>query len=114
MTDAPGWIRERAEELRGILNYHNHRYHVLDSPEISDGEYDQFMRELMRIEEEYPRLVTDDSPTRRVGAAPLKEFSPMVHRIPLLSIDNAMDRDEVSAFHDRVAGWPSRETLLLL
>jgi len=111
MTDAPGWIRERAEELRGILNYHNHRYHVLDSPEISDGEYDQFMRELMRIEEEYPRLVTDDSPTRRVGAAPLKEFSPMVHRIPLLSIDNAMDRDEVSAFHDRVARWLGREDI---
>lgn len=111
MADASSPPARRAEELRRIINHHNYRYHVLDSPEISDGEYDQLMRELLKIEEENPDLVTDDSPTMRIGAAPMREFQPMVHRIPLLSMDNAMDKDEVSAFHDRIVRWLGKECI---
>ncbi|HOM29060.1 MAG TPA: NAD-dependent DNA ligase LigA [Deltaproteobacteria bacterium] len=103
MANVPDSIRSRSEELRNLIEYHNHRYYVLDSPEISDAAYDELMRELMRIEEQYPELATDDSPTRRVGAPPLEEFAPMVHRVPLLSMDNAMDPSEVAAFHERTA-----------
>ncbi len=95
-------LEERARELRRIIEYHNYRYYVLDSPEISDGQYDELMRELLDIEERYPDLVTEDSPTRRVGAGPLKEFPPMEHRIPLLSMDNVMNSQELEAFHERV------------
>lgn len=95
-------LEERARELRRIIEYHNYRYYVLDSPEISDGQYDELMRELLEIEERYPDLVTEDSPTRRVGAGPLKEFPPMEHRIPLLSMDNVMNSQELEAFHERV------------
>jgi DNA ligase (NAD+) len=102
MVNSRDDLRARAEELRRLIEYHNHRYYVLDSPEISDARYDELMRELMRIEEEHPELVTEDSPTRRVGAPPLKEFAPMVHRVPLLSIDNAMDEGELAAFNERV------------
>ncbi|HWR68985.1 MAG TPA: NAD-dependent DNA ligase LigA, partial [Desulfomonilia bacterium] len=105
MADVPSQLKERAEELRCIINHHNHRYYVLDAPEISDGEYDLLMRELMRIEEKHPDLITDDSPTRRVGGAALKEFPSMIHRIALLSIDNAMDREEMEAFHDKIVRW---------
>ena len=63
-------IKERIEELRSQINYHNHRYHVLDSPEISDGEYDNLMRELKRLEAEHPELIMPDSPTQRVGICP--------------------------------------------
>lgn len=95
----------RAQELRRLIEHHNHRYYVLDSPEISDGEYDALMRELIALEEKHPELITSDSPTQRVGAAPLPEFAPMAHRIPLLSIDNVMNQDELAAFHERVVKW---------
>jgi len=99
---APKRVRERAEELRRQLSYHNYRYYVLDSPEISDAEYDQLLRELQDLEEQYPRLVTPDSPTRRVGAAPLDEFETVRHRVPMLSLGNAFDEDELRAFDERV------------
>ncbi|HPJ94597.1 MAG TPA: NAD-dependent DNA ligase LigA [Deltaproteobacteria bacterium] len=105
MADVPSNFIGRVEELRRLLNHHNYRYYVLDSPEISDGEYDQLLRELQEIEGQFPELVADDSPTMRVGAAPLKEFRPMVHRVPLLSMDNAMDKIEVEAFHGRIVRW---------
>ncbi len=101
----------RAEDLRRIIEHHNYRYYVLDSPEISDGEYDQLMRELAALEEAHPELITNDSPTQRVGASPQTSFPPMVHRIPLLSIDNAMDTEEVTAFHGRVARWLDKEDI---
>ena len=66
--------RERVEELRTLLHHHNHRYHVLDEPEISDAEYDRLFDELKQLEEDHPELVTDDSPTRRVGAPPSDRF----------------------------------------
>ncbi len=95
----------RINELKRVINHHNYQYYVIDSPEISDGEYDAMMRELAALEEANPEMITSDSPTRRVGGAPLAEFTPMFHRIPLLSIDNAMDEDELKAFHERVRKW---------
>ncbi len=96
---------KRIDELKKIINHHNYQYYVIDSPEISDGEYDCLMRELITLEDIHPEMITSDSPTQRVGAAPLAEFAPMNHRIPLLSIDNAMDKDELRAFHERVRKW---------
>ena len=104
-------LKERVEELKRTIEYHNYRYYVLDSPEISDGEYDSLMRELMEIEQEHPELITPDSPTQRVGTKPLDAFPPMVHRIPLLSIDNAMDTSELIQFHDRIAKWLGKKDI---
>jgi DNA ligase (NAD+) len=95
-------IRDRIEELRRSIEYHNHRYYALDEPEISDFEYDNLMRELMELEGENPELVTPDSPTQRVGAAPVSAFPPMPHRIPMLSIDNAMSTGELQEFGRRI------------
>ncbi len=95
-------IEQRIVKLRKLINYHNYRYYVLDSPEISDAEYDQLMRELIRLEEQYPQFITPDSPTQRVGAAPVEEFGVVEHREPLLSLANAFSYDELSAWHERV------------
>ncbi len=104
-------VESRIKDLRKQIDYHNYRYYVLDSPEISDFAYDQLMRELMRLEAENPELVTPDSPSQRVGAAPASSFPPMVHRVPLLSIDNAMDTEELRAFHQRVVKLAEREDI---
>ena len=93
--------RQRAEELRSIINYHNYRYYVLDSPEISDAEYDALMEELRTIEVEYPQLVTPDSPTQRVGAEPLPSFEPVQHRLPMLSLGNVFSEQELRAWYQR-------------
>lgn len=103
--------RERIEDLRRQIDHHNYRYYVLDSPEISDSAYDRLMRELSDLESKRPDLVTPDSPTQRVGAQPVSSFSPMAHRVPLLSIDNAMDTLEIQAFHQRVARLLDREDI---
>ena len=89
-------------ELRRLLNYHNYRYYVLDSPEISDEEYDRLFRELQDLEAAYPDLVTPDSPTQRVGAAPLEAFATHTHREPMLSLSNAFSEDELRAFDTRI------------
>jgi DNA ligase (NAD+) len=93
--------RQRVDELRPLINYHNHRYYVLDSPEISDAEYDQLMQELKRLEAEHPELVTPDSPTQRVGAAPVEAFGVVEHRIPLLSLANAFSDEDLMAWYKR-------------
>ncbi len=93
----------RIDELRDRIDYHNHRYYVLDDPEISDAQYDELMRELRLIELEYPDLVTPDSPTQRVGAEPLEGFTQAEHPVPLLSLGNAFDDEEFMAWHARVA-----------
>jgi DNA ligase (NAD+) len=103
----------RAAELRRQIAYHNERYHVLDSPEIADAEYDLLVRELLQIERDHPELVSADSPTRQVGAAPLSAtFAPVIHRVPMTSLDNAMDEAELTQWGDRVArgliGNPAR------
>jgi len=94
--------RKRAEELRKKLSYHNYRYYVLDSPEISDFEYDTLLAELKRLEEAYPELVVPESPTQRVGAAPVKAFGVVEHRLPLLSLANAFSNDELLSWYKRV------------
>ena len=96
-------VKERIGELRNLINYHNHRYYVLDSPEISDTEYDKLMRELKQLEEEYPQLLTPDSPTQRVGAAPVEAFGVVEHPLPLLSLGNAFSKEELLAWHTRTS-----------
>jgi DNA ligase (NAD+) len=92
----------RIAQLREEINFHNHRYHVLDSPIISDGEYDQLLTELRALEAEYPQLVTPDSPTRRVGGAPVERFSRVEHPAPILSLSNAFNADGVRAWEERL------------
>jgi DNA ligase (NAD+) len=94
-------IKSRIEKLRAELNRHNRLYYVLDSPEISDAEYDKLMRELQRLEEENPQFLTPDSPTQRVGAAPLEAFGVVEHPLPLLSLANAFSDAELLAWHTR-------------
>ncbi len=79
MSAIPKQARERAEKLREIINRHNYLYHTLDKPEIEDSAYDALVRELEDLEKEYPELVTPDSPTQRVGGAPLDEFKKVPH-----------------------------------
>src|SRR5436309_1129010 len=92
----------RVEELRDLIDYHNYRYRVLDDPEVSDAEYDELMRELRALEEEFPEFITPDSPTQRVGGAPTELFAPARHRAPMLSLDNAFSWEELSAWGKRV------------
>ncbi len=94
-------VKERIEKLRAELNRHNYLYYVLDSPEISDAEYDELMRELRQLEEKYPQFLTPDSPTQRVGAAPVEAFGVVEHPLPLLSLANAFSQDELFAWYNR-------------
>ncbi|MBI2869582.1 MAG: NAD-dependent DNA ligase LigA [Chloroflexi bacterium] len=94
-------VKKRIEELRALIDYHNYRYYVLDSPEISDAGYDDLMRELHRLEQEHPQFLSPDSPTQRVGATPLEAFGVVKHPIPLLSLGNVFSRDELFAWHQR-------------
>ena len=93
----------RAAELRALIVHHNERYHVLDDPEVTDAEYDALVRELRDIEAEHPDLAVPDSPTTLVGAAPSALFAPVVHHVPMMSLDNAFSPDELRAWADRVA-----------
>jgi DNA ligase (NAD+) len=95
-------IRKRVEALRKAINYHNYRYYVLDSPEISDEEYDALMRELRRLEEQYPELITPDSPTQRVGGQPAEKFQKVQHPVPMLSLQDVFSEEELRAWRDRV------------
>ena len=93
---------ERIEQLRTQINRHNYNYYVLDDPTIPDSEYDRLMRELQKLEAENPDFISKSSPTQRVGAAPLKAFDQVSHRIPMLSLDNAFDQQEMSDFLTRI------------
>ena len=95
-------VQQRAEELRRQINHHNYRYHALDDPEISDGEYDALMRELRAIEEAHPELRSPDSPTQRVGAGPVEAFGVIEHQIPMLSLANAFSEVELRAWYARI------------
>lgn len=95
--------KQRLEELRRLINYHNHQYYVLDSPEISDAEYDQLMNELRRLEAEHPELVSPDSPTQGIGAPPVEAFGVIEHPRPLLSLANAFSYQELAAWHQRMS-----------
>lgn len=89
-------------DLRQQLNYHSYRYYALDDPQITDAEYDRLMRRLQELEAQYPDAITPDSPTQRVGSAPLTAFQTVVHEMPMLSLDNAFSDEELLAFNQRI------------
>jgi DNA ligase (NAD+) len=95
-------LAARADKLRRAIERHNKLYYNEAAPEISDAEYDRLFRELVSLETEHPELLTPDSPTHRVGFAPAAEFAPVTHRVPMLSLANAFDGEDVAAFDRRV------------
>ncbi|MFA0810159.1 NAD-dependent DNA ligase LigA [Microbulbifer epialgicus] len=98
----PKQIRERVQELHELLQWANYQYYVLDDPELPDAEYDRRLRELQDIEQQFPVLRTQDSPTQRVGAEPLSSFKEVRHEVPMLSLDNAFSDEELLEFDRRV------------
>ncbi len=96
-------VKQSLERLRVSINRHNYLYHVLNIPEISDAEYDALMRELKQLEAAYPQFVVLDSPTQRVGAAPVKAFGVINHSLPLLSLNNAFSKEELLAWYSRIS-----------
>ncbi len=103
---------QRLAALREELAYHARRYYVLDDPTISDGEYDTLFRELLDIEARFPDLISDDSPSQRVGGAPLTKFNPISHRSPMLSLENAFSREEMVDFEIRLQRFLHLDTPL--
>ncbi|NPU92624.1 MAG: NAD-dependent DNA ligase LigA [Gammaproteobacteria bacterium] len=95
-------IAQQLENLREQLREHNYRYYVLDNPSVPDAEYDRLFRQLQQLEQEHPDLITHDSPTQRVGDRPLDAFSQVTHRVPMLSLDNVFNDQELVAFDRRV------------
>ena len=95
-------ITKKIKSLRQQINDHNYRYYVLDDPLISDGEYDQLFRKLEQLERQHPELIVRESPTQRIGAEPLEAFGTITHRIPMMSLANAMSDEELSAFDERL------------
>jgi len=95
-------IEQQLTELRTTLRHHEYLYHVMDAPEVPDAEYDRLMGELRDLEAQHPDLITPDSPTQRVGAAPLASFSQIRHEVPMLSLDNVFDEESFLAFNKRV------------
>ena len=89
-------------QLREQIQFHNYRYYALDDPEVTDAEYDRLMRRLRELEAQHPERITPDSPTQRVGSAPLSEFASVVHEMPMLSLDNAFSEDDLFAFNQRI------------
>ena len=95
-------ISEKINLLRQQLKVHNHRYYVLDAPQISDAEYDKMMRELQNLERDFPEFITADSPTQRVGGAVAEGFEKVAHRQPLLSLANAFSSNELREFDHKI------------
>lgn len=101
-------LLEQLDALRNEIRYHNYRYYVLDDPVISDYEYDQLLKQLRKIEQENPGLITPDSPTQRVGASPSEKFSKLRHPAPILSLGNAFDAEDVKAWYERIGRLDER------
>src|SRR3954464_4882645 len=101
----------RAAELRKLLEYHGHRYYVLDDPEIGDDDYDALLDELRAIEAEHPELRTPDSPTQRVGGEPVSNLTKVTHELPMLSLANARSEEELRAWVDRMRNPLAREAI---
>ena len=97
-------VARRVSELREMINHHNYRYYVLDDTEVNDSEYDRLMVELRGLEEEHPSLVTAESPTQRVGANPADGFEQVQHRLPMLSLGNAFNEEDLQAWYRRIKG----------
>ena len=95
-------LKSRLEDLKKQIHYHNYRYHVLDSPEVSDYEFDLLMNELREIESQYPEWITPDSPSQRAGATPSEKFLKITHPAPILSLSNAFDAQDVRAWYERI------------
>ncbi|MBI4650006.1 NAD-dependent DNA ligase LigA, partial [Candidatus Desantisbacteria bacterium] len=95
-------IEEKIKKLRESINYHNQKYYEDNDPEISDTEYDRLYKELIELENEYPHLITPDSPTALIGGKPLKEFSSFKHEIPMLSLANTYSNEELIDFDTRI------------
>jgi DNA ligase (NAD+) len=95
-------VAQRVDQLREEIRYHDQRYYELDDPVVSDADYDALMRELRQLEDEFPELITPDSPTRTVRGAPTSLFAPVEHRVPMMSLDNAFDLGELMAWGQRV------------
>ncbi len=104
----------RIEELRSQVAYHEHRYFVLDDPEVSDAAFDALMGELRTLETAHPELIAPDSPTQRVGGAPVETFGIVEHRVPLLSLSNAFSADDLRAWHKRVTGILERDDFAMV
>ncbi|MBN1561066.1 NAD-dependent DNA ligase LigA [candidate division KSB1 bacterium] len=94
-------MSDRMKTLVETLNYHNRRYYVLDDPEISDADYDRLMRELLALERKYPELILPESPTQRVGGGRADLFEPVTHALPMLSLDNSLNEEEIAEFDER-------------
>ena len=98
----PEKVKKQIEVLREQLRYHAYQYYVLDDPDIPDAEYDRFYKELLALEEKHPDFITSDSPTQRVGAAPLTAFDQIQHQMPMLSLDNVFNEEDLQAFNQRI------------
>ncbi len=96
-------VEQKLQELRQTLHEHAIRYYVEDAPTIPDAEYDRLMRELLELEAQNPQWITADSPSQRVGGAPLSGFEPVVHELPMLSLDNAFEEEELDSFYRRMS-----------
>ncbi|MBN2781176.1 MAG: NAD-dependent DNA ligase LigA, partial [Candidatus Marinimicrobia bacterium] len=107
-------IEKKIRELQEKLREHNYRYYVLDDPLISDAEYDRLFRELQELETQHPNYADPDSPTRRVGGAVLESFGTLKHRIPMLSLANAMNEDELREFYQRIVKHTGRNDTELI
>jgi len=94
--------KKRIEKLRKEISHHNYKYYVENNPEISDYEFDQLLKELEKLESEFPDLITPDSPTQRVGGGPLEGFKTVEHKVPMLSLANTYTFDELREFDERV------------
>src|SRR5438552_14927169 len=110
-ADQSAWaeLTERYKKLIDTVAFHNHRYYVLDSPEVADAETDQLMQELRAMEAAHPELQSPDSPTQRVGAGPSEQFAVVPHRVPMLSLANAFSADTRRAWHERITRLLGRE-----
>lgn len=104
-------LKKRAEELRSELNRHARLYYEQDAPEISDFEYDKLMRELQEIEKKYPELIAPNSPTRRIGGAPSEGFAKVPHAVPMMSLENALNREELASFYSKLCEALSDENV---
>src|SRR5215467_2493991 len=111
MSAASKDVREQVEKLREKLRHHEYLYHVLDQPEISDAEYDALMNELKKLEAQHPELITPDSPTQRVGGKPREGFVKVPHSVPMLSLDNAYNEEELRNWERRVHELAGRKDI---
>src|ERR1700693_6248343 len=104
----------RVEELRSKIGFHDYRYYVLNEPEVSDAEYDELMQELRKLEEQFPQLITPDSPTQRVGERPAEQFGIVEHPRPLLSLANAFSEEELRAWYKRAGNLAETDAFTMV